>query len=101
MLETYITEVSYTLASVIAVVFGDTLTQKIVIPFINSVLSNQKSIVAAVVGTFLFIVYCLIAVSIIAYLLNSEIINKNNVDVLAFISFLILMSFLASKYGWM
>ena len=101
MFENYVKEVSYTLASVIVVIFGDTLTEKIIIPFINSIIPKQKSIITAVIGTILFLLYCVIAVSVISYLLNSEIINRNNVNPIAIISFIVLMLFLVGKYGWM
>lgn len=101
MLENYVNEVSYTLAAVICVIFGDTLTEKIVIPFINSAIGGEKSFLNAFVGTFLFVIYCLIAVSVIIYFLKSNIINRENVNLIAGISLIALIIFLAGKYGWM
>jgi hypothetical protein len=103
MLENHVQTVSYVLSSIALVLSGDSITKDIVIPFIKSVIKDSPPLWSIFIGTILFIGWCYFGALLIGkFLLNTDIINRNNVDFIAIVGFVVLSFILNTKYhfGW-
>ena len=99
MLENHIQTVSYVISSVILVLGGDTITKKLTIPFIKNFINDTTKFWSVIIGTLLFIAWCYFGAILIGkFLLNTEVINKSNVDGIAVIGFIVLAFILNEKY---
>lgn len=103
MLENHVQTVSYVISSIILVLSGDSIVKDLVIPFIKGFIKDMPSFWSIFIGTIIFILYCYFGAWVMGkFILSSNIINKENVDIIAGIGFIVLAVILNLKYhlGW-
>jgi hypothetical protein len=103
MLENHVQIVSYVISSIILVLSGDSIIRELVIPFIKDFVKGMHPIWSALIGTLIFILWCYFGALLVGNLiLNTNIINSDNVDAIAILGFIILTIILNIKYqmGW-
>lgn len=103
MLENQIQTVSYVISSIVLVLSGDTVTKDYVIPFIKDLIKGTSPLWSVFIGTLLFIGWCYFGALLVGkLLLETNVINKDNVDIIAVVGFIILALILNTKYnlGW-
>ncbi len=103
MLQNHIPAVTYAISSIVLVIAGDALLKHIIMPITKLLTKRIFKIIGIFIGTLVFLAWTYFGSMLIGnLLLKTEVINANNIDWIALVSFIILAIFLNIKYdmGW-